>query len=105
MNVLKELMAVLRIAPTAPGATPAPVLLVLFYRLIVADAMVNFNETDNSLLSSRLTSYKMLMSAKKILMAVIKFAQILLDLTDAAAILATGLTQMDTLAMVSKDSM
>ena len=45
------------------------------------------------------------MSAKKILMAAVKFAQILLDLTDAAAGLATGLPQMDTLAMVSKKSM
>ena len=45
------------------------------------------------------------MSAKRTLMAVVNFAEILLDLTDAAAGLATGLTQMDTLAMVSKEGM
>lgn len=45
------------------------------------------------------------MSAKKILMAAVKFAPILLAHTDAAAGLATGLTQTDTLAMVSKKSM
>ena len=44
------------------------------------------------------------MSAKKILMDVVKFAQIPLDLTDVAATLATGLPQMDTLAMVLKHS-
>lgn len=41
-------MAVLRIVPTALEATPAPVALVLSYRPIVADAMVNFNRTDNN---------------------------------------------------------
>jgi hypothetical protein len=46
---------------------------------------------------------KILMNAKKILMAAVKFAQILLDLTDVVATLATGLPQMDTLAMVSKE--
>ena len=45
------------------------------------------------------------MSAKKIPMAVVKFAQIPLDPISVAATLATGLPRMDTPAMVLKHSM
>jgi hypothetical protein len=74
MNVLKESLAVLRFVPTHPEATPAPVILVLSYWLTIVDAMVNFYGTDAFSFLSRFTHYiKILMSAKKILMVVVKF--------------------------------